>query len=512
MPTTENNMNEEEIMKNTVVADDVGKDATLEDAEEGKLAVGMRKRGITTKLSKVSMMYDVDGDGELDEAEQTMRDMDKDGLGYLSNEKVYEVMLKQMKLQQEVFSLRRLALVFVAVLFFLSLATLATSFVAATLAKDTNVVNGNLVVKDGGGVVGTSTVATTFTLTESAGEGVNGRRTQDILDSTTGEITISQEHAEYAYAQCQTEHIALKRSCDGGRIVEIPICPSSFQVVDIFDNADIYTYMLPYGDVVIDCTGPSSSCSVTFPDATPTCAHTYRVNLKSASNYAILSKTGITNVPTSAITGDIAVSPIAAASMTGFGFSQPDGTTKASSTQITGNAYAADFTGDTPGILTDAVKDMLDAYIDAAGRSTTNVANLGDANLGGVRLGGPSTPLTSGVYKFTTTLLLTGDLHFRGTENDIFIIQIGTTLTQTAGNVILDTTTGLGTPKPENIFWQVGGAVSMAKDSHMEGIILGATSVKLVTGSSLNGRILAQTAVTLGANTIVAPSAGVGGF
>jgi hypothetical protein len=38
-----------------------------------------------------------------------------------------------------------LSLVFVVIMFFLSLATLATSFAAATLAKDTKIVDGNLV-------------------------------------------------------------------------------------------------------------------------------------------------------------------------------------------------------------------------------------------------------------------------------------------------------------------------------------------------------------------------------
>ena len=42
------------------------------------------------------------------------------------------------------------------------------------------------------------------------------------------------------------------------------------------------------------------------------------VNLGTAGNFVILAKSGISTVPTSAITGDIGVSPIDATAITGF--------------------------------------------------------------------------------------------------------------------------------------------------------------------------------------------------
>ena len=42
------------------------------------------------------------------------------------------------------------------------------------------------------------------------------------------------------------------------------------------------------------------------------------VDLRSAGNFAILSKSGITNVPASAIVGNIGTSPITGAAITGF--------------------------------------------------------------------------------------------------------------------------------------------------------------------------------------------------
>jgi hypothetical protein len=69
--------------------------------------------------------------------------------------------------------------------------------------------------------------------------------------------------------------------------------------------------------------------------------------------------------------------------------------------------------------------------------------------------------------------------------------------------VILDNT-WVGKPLAKNIFWQVAGAIMVKAGAHMEGILLGQTTVTFITGSSLNGRILAQTACVLQMATITA--------
>jgi hypothetical protein len=141
-------------------------ESDLFDTEEGKPIEGMGKRkrfggknpnGLpaTSMLSDISKKYDVDGDGKLDAAEQAMRDMDTENRGHLSNEKVYKLMLEEMKLQKKIFGLKRILRFLAFVMVVLSLAMLGTSFAAATLAKDTNVVNGNLVVKEDGSLVAT---------------------------------------------------------------------------------------------------------------------------------------------------------------------------------------------------------------------------------------------------------------------------------------------------------------------------------------------------------------------
>jgi len=57
----------------------------------------------------------------------------------------------------------------------------------------------------------------------------------------------------------------------------------------------------------------------------------------------------------------------------------------------------------------------------------------------------------------------------------------------------------------ENIFWQVAGHVVVGAGAHMEGILLVQTDVLFETLSSLNGRVLAQTACNLQMATITEP-------
>jgi hypothetical protein len=64
-----------------------------------------------------------------------------------------------------------------------------------------------------------------------------------------------------------------------------------------------------------------------------------------------------------------------------------------------------------------------------------------------------------------------------------------------------------GGAKAENIFWQVSGLVNIGAKAHMEGTILTATGATFITGSTLNGRIYAQTAVALQMAIITCPTA-----
>lgn len=217
------------------------------------------------------------------------------------------------------------------------------------------------------------------------------------------------------------------------------------------------------------------------------------VNLGKAGNYAILAKTGISTVPTSAITGNIGVSPIAASGITGFSLAADATNVFATSPQITGKAYAANYTFPTPSNLTTAISNMETAYTDAAGRAA-NHTGLGAGEIGGLIL-------SAGVYKWSTGVLITTDVTLDGGANDVFIFEIAGGITQANDKRIILT----GGAQAKNIFWQSADTVTIGTGAHFEGIILGKKEITLGTNASINGRLLSQTAVTLKANRVVAP-------
>ncbi len=59
---------------------------------------------------------------------------------------------------------------------------------------------------------------------------------------------------------------------------------------------------------------------------------------------------------------------------------------------------------------------------------------------------------------------------------------------------------------PENVFWQVSGNVDLGTTAHCEGSVLSQTSATLRTGATINGRLLAQTAIDIDGSTVVEPA------
>jgi hypothetical protein len=220
------------------------------------------------------------------------------------------------------------------------------------------------------------------------------------------------------------------------------------------------------------------------------------VNLRTAGNFVILTKSGISTVPSSAITGDIGVSPINSTAITGFSLILTAGSPFATSAQITGKVYAPDYAAPTPDNLTTAIGDMQTAYTDAAGRTTPDFTELGAGQIGGLTL-------VPGLYKWGTDVLISSDVTLSGGPNDVWVFQIAGKITQANGTKIHLT----GGALAANVFWQAFGDVSLGTTAHFEGIIIAQTSISLGTGASINGRLLAQTAVTLDANAVTVPAA-----
>src|SRR5205823_5228944 len=115
-------------------------------------------------------------------------------------------------------------------------------------------------------------------------------------------------------------------------------------------------------------------------------------------------------------------------------------------------------------------------------------------------LGGQT--LTPGLYKSTSSLeISSGDLTLdaQGDANAVFIFQIASTLTTTAGRQVILS----GGAKAANIFWQVGSSATLGTTSVMKGNILALTSITVTTGAIVEGRLLARNgAVTLDSNIV----------
>src|ERR1022692_2674149 len=213
------------------------------------------------------------------------------------------------------------------------------------------------------------------------------------------------------------------------------------------------------------------------------------VHLGTAGPFAILTKSGITDVFPSVINGDVGASPITGAAIH-----------LKCSEIMTGTVYSVNAAGPLPcrvtdpTLLTKAVGDMEIAYTNAAGRKLPNFINLGAGKIGGLTL-------VPGLYKWDTGVLIATNVTLSGGADAVWIFQIAGTLTQaSATRVIMK-----GGARPKNIFWQTSGAVAVGTTAHFEGVILAKTKIALKTGASANGRLLSQTAVTLEQNAVTRP-------
>jgi type VI secretion system secreted protein VgrG len=200
------------------------------------------------------------------------------------------------------------------------------------------------------------------------------------------------------------------------------------------------------------------------------------VNLGTATSFAVLAGTGVTNTGSSTVSGDLGTYPTV--SVTGF----PPGVVESPYT-----TFAAD------SVANEAQTDLTTAYNQAAGESPTSTSE--PADLTGLSLG-------PGVYQTTSDgpLSLSGTLTLTG--QGVFIFQTGSSLsTGTSSSVVLT-----GGASPCNVFWQVGSSATL-DGSTFAGTVMASTSITLGSGVTVDGRILAGTGdVTLISDNINASS------
>ncbi|HSO70992.1 MAG TPA: ice-binding family protein [Arachnia sp.] len=204
----------------------------------------------------------------------------------------------------------------------------------------------------------------------------------------------------------------------------------------------------------------------------PAAAAEAPVPLGTTASFAVLASSTVTNTGPSLINGDVGL--YSGTSITGF----PPGTVVAPGTIHQTDAVAQQ-----------AQSDLVIAYNNAAGRGPGAAAG---------ELGGRT--VVGGVYT-GTELSLTGTLTLdaKGNPNEVFIFQSASTLiTAPTSTVAL-----INGAQACNVYWQVGSSATLNTNTTFVGTVMAMASVSALTGTTVNGRLLARTgAVTLDTNRI----------
>ena len=255
------------------------------------------------------------------------------------------------------------------------------------------------------------------------------------------------------------------------------------------------TYTATLTTAVADLSGNELTEPVSWTFTTDDVVATARpVDLGSASDFVLLSAAGISATAGTAITGDIGVSPVALSYVTGFDETLHASLTYATSAMVTGKIYAANLAPPTPAKMTTAISDMETAYTDAAGRTMPNATELAAGSIGGL-------VVQPGLYTWSSGVDINTNVTLTGSATDVWILQIAQDLTLAKGISVFLT----GGARPENVFWQVAGQVTLGTNSAFQGILLSKTAIVMATDATFTGRALAQTGITLDSNDVMQP-------
>jgi hypothetical protein len=249
-----------------------------------------------------------------------------------------------------------------------------------------------------------------------------------------------------------------------------------FTVVEVEDGVHLVvnsTAGMTAGDTIVESvfytSSPFIDSTLVVQDVTPSSPVS---PLLTASTYAVLGASTVTNTGNSVLTGNLGLYP--GTSVTGF----PPGTF--TGTENINNAAAHT-----------AQNDAIAAY--------TTFASMGGATVLTGDLGGKT--LLPGLYKYSSSAGLTGTLTLdaAGNAGAKWIFQIGSTLTTASSSSIVVINGG----SAGNVYWQVGSSATLGTTTAFKGTIIAQASITATTSAVINGGLIALTgAVTLDTNTV----------
>jgi len=222
------------------------------------------------------------------------------------------------------------------------------------------------------------------------------------------------------------------------------------------------------------------------------------VDLGSAGTFAVLAKTAITDTGSaSVISGDVGLGhPGTGAAIVGFDVCTPP----SPPLRVSGTIYKVDDAGtacatNNPTLADNAVGDMILAYSNAT-LEPTDFPTLSGQDIGG-------RTLIPGAYSWTGAVTMSDDvtLDGQGDANAVWIFKTTGYLTIADNKKIIL----LRGAQPKNIFWVPADYAVLGAHSVFNGNILSETAITINSGATLNGRALAQSAVTMATSTVSVP-------
>jgi hypothetical protein len=260
-------------------------------------------------------------------------------------------------------------------------------------------------------------------------------------------------------------------------------------------NLVILTFAVGSGCAQLEQTSDIKPISDELTKQTELKNSTARLQGASDVNFTVLAGTTVTNDGESMITGNLGVSPGTA--ITGFQQSpynviEGPGTVTAGLGLVSGIIYAGG------AVAAQAHNAAVNEYNFLVAQQPDNIYS-GVTQLDGMTF-------TPGVYNFAPSANLSVDgnvyLDFQGNSDAVFIFQMGSTLVTMTGSNVIALNNNDNECFGSNVYWAVGSSATI-DGAQFIGTVIANTSISMVYGAAVNGRILALNgAVTMITNTI----------